>query len=95
MAFRVISACSDTKCSLSIFKLSNPAFHCLLELLKNLCQEVLKAQCDVAVAIVVVLLEDVGHALERNAALNKEVETHNPFISLVVCVEDQLDKLGA
>lgn len=70
-------------------------FRCLLELLKDLCQEVLETQSDVAIAVVIVFLEDVGHALERDAALNKQVEAHDSFISLVVRVEDQLDKLGA
>lgn len=70
-------------------------FRYLLELLENFCQKVLETQGDVAVAVVIVLLEDIGHALERDAALNEQVEAHDAFISLVVGVENQFDKLGA
>lgn len=65
----------------------------LLHLLKNLAQEVLKAQRNVSIAVVVVLFEYVRHALERDAGLDKEVEAHDALVALVVGAEDELDKL--
>ena len=64
----------------------------LLELLQDLHEEVLEAEGDVAVAVVVVLLEDVGHALEGDAGLDEEVEAHDALGALVVGVEEELDE---
>lgn len=64
----------------------------LLELLEDLDEEVLEAEGDVAVAVLVVLLEDVGHALEGDAGLDEEVEAHDPFAALVVGAEEQVDE---
>ena len=64
-------------------------------MLKNLAEEVLKAQSDVAISIVVVLLEDIRHALQGDAALDEEVEAHDTLLTLVVRAEQQLDELGA
>jgi hypothetical protein len=71
------------------------AFYRLLELLKDFCQEILKAQGDVAVAIVVILLENVRHTFQGDTALNKEIEAHDSLIPLIIGIEEQLNKLGA
>lgn len=63
-----------------------------LELPQDLGQEVLEAEGDVAVAVVVVLLEDVGHALEADAGLDEEVEAEDALVALVVGLEEQLDE---
>lgn len=63
-----------------------------LELLQDLGQEVLEAKGDVAVAVVVVLLEDVRHALEGDAGLDEEVEAQLALVALVVGLEEQLDE---
>lgn len=76
-----------------LFFLSSPFSS--LELLENLGQKVLEAEGDVPVAVVVVLLEHVRHALEGDAGLDEEVEAHNALVALVVGMEEQLDKLGA
>lgn len=36
----------------------------------------LQAQRDVSIAVIVVLFENVGHALQTNTRLYKEIETH-------------------
>lgn len=63
-----------------------------LELLQDLGQEVLEAEGDVAIAVVVVLLEDVRHALEGDAGLDEEVEAQLALVALVVGLEEQLDE---
>lgn len=64
-------------------------------MLENLTEEILKAQGNVAITIIIVLLEDVGHALEGDAALDKEIKAHDTLATLVVGSEEQLDELGA
>lgn len=66
-----------------------------LELLQDLAQEILKAQRNVPIAIIVILLEDVRHALQGDAALDEEIEAHDALLALVVGAEEQLDELGA
>lgn len=72
--------------------MDQPTHPTLLELPQDLRQEVLKAQRDVAVAVVVVLLEDVRHPLEADAGLDEEVEAEDALVALVVGLEQQLDE---
>lgn len=74
------------------FPSSQPQGPGSLELPQDLGQEVLEAEGDVAVAVVVVLLEDVGHALEADAGLHKKVEAEDALVALVVGLEEQLDE---
>lgn len=55
-------------------------------------QEVLKAQSDIAIAVLIVFLEDICHPLEADAGLNEEVEAHNSLIPLVVGPEQDADE---
>ena len=86
LALRTQSLCAQT---LGLIALS-----VLFELFEDFCQKVLETQGDVAVAVIVVLFEDIGHALQRDTALNEQIKAHDTLISLVVSVEEQLDKLG-
>jgi hypothetical protein len=81
--------------SLCVQTFSLIAFSLLFELFENFRQKVLETQGDVAVAVIVVLFKDIGHALQRDTALNEQIEAHDTLVSLVVSVEEQLDKLGA
>jgi hypothetical protein len=54
-----------------------------------------QAQCDIAISVIIVFLEDVRHPLETNAGLDEEIEAHGALASPVVGSEQQLDKLGA
>ena len=67
----------------------------LLQLLQDLGQEVLETEGDVAVTIIVVLLKDVGHALEADAGLHEEVKAHDALAALVVGRKEQLDEAVA
>lgn len=67
----------------------------LLQLAQNLRQEVLKAQRDVPIAIIIVLLEHIRHALQADAGLHKQVEAHDAVAALVVRAEEQLDEARA
>lgn len=67
----------------------------LLELLQDLAEEILEAQRDEAVPVMVVLFENVRHAFQRNAALHEQVEAHDSLVALVVRPEEQLHELGA
>lgn len=64
-------------------------------MLENLAQEVLEAQRDEPVPVVVVLLEYVRHALQRDAALDKQIEAHGALLALVVGAEKKLDEIRA
>jgi len=81
--------------SLCVQTFSLIAFSLLFELFENFRQKVLETQGDVAVAVIVVLFKDIGHAFQRDTALNEQIEAHDTLVSLVVSVEEQLDKLGA
>lgn len=63
-----------------------------LELLQDLRQKVLEAEGNVPIPIVVVLLEDVRHALQRDAGLDEQVEAQLALVALVVGLEQQLDE---
>lgn len=58
-------------------------------------QELLETQRDVPVTVFVVSLEDVGHALQHDAALHEEVEAHAAGTALVVGTVEQMDEVGA
>lgn len=68
---------------------------CLLHLLQNLTQEIFEAEGNKAISIVIILLEDIRHALERNTRLYKQVKAHDTFAALVVRTEEQVNKLRA
>lgn len=72
----------------------NP-FPLLLHLLQNLTQEILKAQRDISIPVVIIPLEHIRHALQRDTRLNKQVKAHDILIALVIRAEQQLDKLRA
>lgn len=67
----------------------------LSQLFQDLAQEVFKAESNEAIPVVIILLENVCHALQRNAALNEEIEAHDTFLALVVGAEEEFHKLGA
>lgn len=68
---------------------------CLLHLLQNLTQEILKAEGNKAISIIVVFLKDICHALERNTRLHEQIEAHDALAALIVRTEQQVDKLRA
>lgn len=47
-------------------------------------QKVLEAQRDEPIPVLIILLENIRHPLQRNAALNKHVEAHTLVPALVV-----------
>ena len=67
----------------------------LLQLAQDFRQEVLKAQRDISIAIIVVLLEHIRHALQADASLHKQVEAHDAVAALVVRAEQKLDEARA
>lgn len=64
-------------------------------LLQNLAQEILKAQSNVAIPVIIISLKHIRHTLQRDARLNKQVKAHDAFAALIVRAEQQLDKLRA
>jgi hypothetical protein len=44
----------------------------------------LQAQCDVAIPIVIILLEHIRHPLQANASLHKQIKAHRILSSSVV-----------
>lgn len=67
----------------------------LLHLFQDFTEKVFEAECDVSITIIVILLEDVGHPLQRNARLDEKIETHDAFASFVIGPEEQLNELRA
>lgn len=55
----------------------------------------LQRQSDKTIPIIVIFLEDVSHPLQANATLHKEVKTDSPFTPLIICSEENLNKLGS
>lgn len=52
-----------------------------------------QTQCNVAIAILVVLFKHVRHALEADARLHEEIKTHGVCAAAVVGAVQQRDKL--
>jgi hypothetical protein len=52
----------------------------------------LQAQCNVAVTVLVVLLEHVRHALQTDAGLDKQIKAHGVVTSTVVGTVEQSDE---
>lgn len=65
------------------------------QLLQDLAEEILKAQGNVSVPVIVVLFENVRHALEGDAGLDEQVEAHDTLLALIVSSEQELDELRA
>jgi len=61
----------------------------------DLRQEILKRQGDKAIAIIVVLLKHVRHALQADAALHEQVEADGALAALVVGAKQCVDELRA
>ena len=57
-------------------------------------QELLKAQRDIPIAILIVLLEHIRHALQDDAALHEQIEAHLALPALVVGRVEHVDKRG-
>ena len=55
-------------------------------------QKLLKAQSNIAIAILIVLLEHVRHAFQDDAALHEQIEAHPPLPALVVGRVQHVDK---
>lgn len=66
-----------------------------LQLAQNFRQEVLKTQRNVPIAIIIILLEHIRHALQADASLHKEIEAHDAVAALVVRAKEKLDKARA
>lgn len=54
---------------------------CSLHLLQDLAQEILKAQRNVSITVIVILLEHIRHPLQTDASLHKQVKAHNALAS--------------
>lgn len=70
-------------------------FPFLLQLLQNFTQEILKAQCNISIPVVIIPLKHIRHALQRDTRLNKQIKAHDTLVALVVRAEQQLNKLRA
>lgn len=55
-------------------------------------QKLLKAQGDVPIAILIVLLKHIRHAFQDDAALHEQIEAHPPLPALVVGRVQHVDK---
>jgi hypothetical protein len=64
----------------------------LLKLLQNLRQKVLKAQRNIPIPIIIILLEHIRHPLEANTRLHEQIEAHDALVPLVVRPEQQVDE---
>jgi hypothetical protein len=66
----------------------------LLQLLQDLGQEILKAEGDVPVPVIVVLFEHIRHALEGDTSLDEQIKAHDALAALIVGAEDELHETG-
>lgn len=54
-----------------------------------------QAQCYISVTVVIELLEDVRHSLQRDARLNEKIEAHRVLASSIVGAEKDANELRA
>lgn len=57
-------------------------------------QKLLETQCDIPIAIIIVLLKHIRHALQHDAALHEEIETHPVVALFLVGAVEQGDEGG-
>ena len=62
---------------------------------QDLRQELLETQRDIPIPILVIPLEHIGHALQGDAALHKQIEAHVPVPALLIRAVEDADEGAA